>query len=186
MSVTKSGTCRRPEGGASIWRLPDEADPRQLTAARHLLRVEAYLAPVGGGLLAGLALSGAGASPIEDWRASGAGLALCVLLVGAASACWVAVSVRVGQRAWAYRVALALQGGLILAAAAVTCAAVAGPGGAISTAQQSGAPALEVPALLLPFGLLFVVPVATLVLLLHPASRGSTPTDRRGGTPSGR
>ena len=179
MSVTKSGTCRRPEGGASIWRLPDEADPRQLTAARHLLRVEAYLAPVGGGLLAGLALSGAGASPIEDWRASGAGLALCVLLVGAASACWVAVSVRVGQRAWAYRVALALQVGLILAA-------VAGPGGAISTAQQSGAPALEVPALLLPFGLLFVVPVATLVLLLHPASRGSTPTDRRGGTPSGR
>jgi hypothetical protein len=179
MSITESGSYRRPEGGASIWRLPDEADPRQLIAARHLLRVEAYLAPVGGGLLAGLALSGAGASPIEDWRVSGAGLALCVLLVGAASACWVAVSVRVGQRAWAYRVALALQVGLILAA-------VAGPGGAISTAQQSGAPAPGSPALLLPFGLLFVVPVATLVLLLHPASRGSTPTDRRGGAPSGR
>jgi hypothetical protein len=186
MSVTQPSTYRRPGGGASIWTLPDEGDPRQLIAARRLLRLEAYLAPIGGGLLAALAISGAGVSPIEDWRLAGAGLGLCVLLVGAASALWVAVSVQVGQRSWAYWAAFALQIGLILAAAAVTYAAVWGPDGAYGAARPAGVPALELLSLLLPFVLLYLVPVATLVLLLHPASRRSAPTDRGGGAPSGR
>ena len=94
--------------------MPEESDPRQLALARRLLRLEAYLVPAGVGLLVGMALAGAGSSPIEDWTLSGGALLLWLLLVGAAVAFWVAVSIKLGQRVWAYWVAVALQVGVIL------------------------------------------------------------------------
>jgi hypothetical protein len=45
-----------PRGGGSIWRVPEESDPRQLALARRLLRLEAYLVPAGVGLLVGTAI----------------------------------------------------------------------------------------------------------------------------------
>jgi len=173
MSVSESGAYRRPEKGGSIWRLPEESDPRPLTIARHLLRLEAYLVPAGGGLLLGLALAGTGRSPIEDWTLSGMALLLWFLLVGGAVAFWVAVSIKVGRRVWAYRVAVALQAGVILGAVAVTYQSLWGPDGALQSARQGGVPAPSLLALLLPSTLFFVAPIATLILLLHPASRAA-------------
>lgn len=173
MSTSESGAYRRPEKGGSIWRLPEESDPRPLTVARQLLRLEAYVVPAGGGLLLGLALAGAGRSPIEDWTLSGMALLLWFVLVGAAVAFWVAVSIKVGKRVWAYSVALALQGGLILAAAAVICTSLWGPNGQLHSVQQGGVPASGLPGLLLPLVPLFAVPCAALILLLHPASRAA-------------
>ena len=99
----------------SIWRVPEESDPRQLALARRLLRLEAYLVPAGGGLLVGMAIAAAGSSPTEDWTLSGGALLLGLLLVGSAVAFWAAVSIKLGQRVWAYWVAVALQVGVILA-----------------------------------------------------------------------
>ena len=96
MFVSESGAYRLPEKGGSIWRLPDESDPRPLSIARRLLRLEAYLVPAGVGLLVGMALAGAGSSPIEDWTLSGGALLLWLLLVGGAVAFWVGVSIKLG------------------------------------------------------------------------------------------
>jgi hypothetical protein len=145
--------------------------PGTLAAARGLLRLEAYLAPLGLGLLAGALVSGSGGSPLQDWHISGGPLLLWALLVGAAIALWVVVSVRVGRGAWAYWVALALQGGLILVAAGVTYAAVWGPDGALAAAAQSATASPGWFTALLPLLLLYVLPVATLVLLVLPGSR---------------
>ena len=137
---------------------------------RGLLRLEAYLAPPAWGSWpaaiagAGAPRSRTGTSP-EDPCSSG------LLLVGAGIALWVVVSMKVGRRAWAYWVALALQAGLILVAAAVTYEAVWGAEGALASAAQSATAAPGWFTALLPLLLLFVVPVATLVLLLLPASR---------------
>jgi hypothetical protein len=163
------------------WVQPSTPFPGTLAAARGLLRLEAYLAPIGLGLLAGALLTGLGSSPLEDWHVSGGPLLLWVLLVGAGIAAWVVVSVRVGRRAWAYRAALGLQAGLILAAAGVAFEAVWGPKGALASAAQSATANPGWFTALLPLLLLFVVPVATLVLLLLPASRraallGAAPT----------
>jgi hypothetical protein len=152
--------------------VPEGSDPRQLALARRLLRFEAYLVPAGGGLLVGMAIAGAGSAPIEDWTLTGAALLLWLLLVGGAVAFWVAVSIKLGQRVWAYCVALALQAGVILAAVAVTYAAVSGPGGALLPAKH-GVTALGFLAPTLPFIPLFLVPLAALVLLLHPVSRAA-------------
>ena len=173
MSVSERGAYRRPEQGGSIWRVPVESDPRQLTLARRLLRLEAYLVPAGGGLLVGMAIAGAGSSPIEDWTLSGGALLLWLLLVGGAVACWVAVSIKLGQCVWAYCVAVALQAGVILAAAAVTYEAVWGAGGALVSAERGGAAAPGFLTPTLPFLPLFLVPLAALVLLLHPVSRAA-------------
>jgi|ERR1017187_2345724 hypothetical protein len=173
MSVSESGAYRRPEKGGSIWRLPEESDPRPLTIVRRLLRLEAYLVPAGGGLLLGLALAGASSSPIEDWSISGAALLLWFLLVGGSVAFLVAVSIKVGSRAWAYRVAVALQVGVIVGAVAVTYEALWGPDGALHSAQKGGVRAPGLLGLLLPVVPLFVVPLAALILLLHPASRAA-------------
>ncbi|HBV93599.1 MAG: hypothetical protein ABSC16_05820 [Candidatus Dormibacteria bacterium] len=154
-----------------VWVQPQKPFSRTLAAARGLLRLEAYLAPLGLGLLAGAFVSGLGSSPLEDWHISGGSLLLWVLLVGAGIALWVVVSVKVGRRAWAYWVALALQAGLILVAAGVTYGAVWGPEGALASAAQSATASPGWVTALLPLLLLFVVPVATLVLLLLPASR---------------
>ena len=144
MSVSERGAYRRPEQGWSIWRVPEESDPRQLAVARRLLRLEAYLVPAGGGLL-----------------------------VGGAVAFWVAVSIKLGQRVWAYCVAVALQAAVILAAAAVTYEAVWGPGGALVSAEHGGVAVPGFFAPVLPFIPLFLVPLAALVLLLHPVSRAA-------------
>ena len=173
MFVSESGAYRLPEKGGSIWRLPDESDPRPLSIARRLLRLEAYLVPGGGGLLLGLALAGAGRSPIDDWTLSGVALLLWFLLVGGAVAFWVAVSIKVGERVWAHRVAVALQAGVILGAAAVTYESLWGPDGALHSAQHGGVPAPGLVGLLLPFVPLFLVPFVALTLLLHPASRAA-------------
>ncbi|MGD1052815.1 MAG: hypothetical protein ABR950_03200 [Candidatus Dormibacteria bacterium] len=154
--------------------MPEESDPRQLAIARGLLRLEACLVPAGGGLLVGLALAGAGSSPVQDWTLSGGALLLWLLLVGAAVAVWVAVSIKLGQSAWAYWAAIALQVGVMLAAGALTYQAVWG---------SSGAAARGLPALVLPFLPLFLVPFAALVMLLHPASRASALP--LGGQPAG-
>ncbi len=139
------------------------------------------MVPIGLGLLAGALVSGVGSSPLADWHISGGPLLLWALLVGAGIAIWVVVSVWVGRRAWAYWVALALQAGLIMVAAAVTYEAVWGPDGALATAAQSASAAPGWSTALLPLLLLFVLPVATLVLLALPASRraalfGAAPT----------
>ena len=173
MSVSERGAYRRPEKGGSIWRVPEESDPRQLALARRLLRLEAYLVPAGVGLLVGMALAGAGSSPIEDWTLSGGALLLWLLLVGAAVAFWVAVSIKLGQRVWAYWVAVALQVGVILAAAVVTYEAVWGLSGALVPAHQGDVAAPGLLAVVLPFVPLFLVPCAALVPLLHPASRAA-------------
>lgn len=172
MFVPERGAYRRPEQGGSIWRLPEESDPRQLALARRLLRLEAYLVPAGGGLLVGMAIARAGSSPIEDWILFGGALLLGLLLVGGAVAFWVAISIKLGQRVWAYCVAVALQAAVILAAAAVTYEAVWGPGGALVSAEHGVAvPGFFAPVL--PFIPLFLVPLAVLVLLLHPVSRAA-------------
>ena len=154
-----------------VWVQPQKPFSRTLAPARGLLRLEAYLAPLGLGLLAGALVSGLGSGPLEDWHISGGPLLLWVLLVGAGIALWVVVSVRVGRGAWAYWVALALQAGLILVAAGVTYAAVWGPRGALASAAQSATASPGWFTALLPLLLLFVVPVSTLVLLLAPGSR---------------
>ena len=154
-----------------VWIRPPRPVPGALAAARSLLRLEAYLAPIGLGLLAGALVSGLGRSPLEDWHISGGPLLLWVLLVGAGIVLWVVVSMRVGRRAWAYWVALALQAGLILVAAGVTYGAVWGPEGALASAAQSATADPGWLTALLPLLLLFAVPVATLVLLVLPASR---------------
>ena len=154
-----------------VWAQPPRPLPGTLAAARGLLRLEAYLAPLGLGLLAGALVSGSGGSPLQDWHISGGPLLLWALLVGAAIALWVVVSVRVGRGAWAYWVALALQGGLILVAAGVTYAAVWGPDGALAAAAQSATASPGWFTALLPLLLLYVLPVATLVLLVLPGSR---------------
>ena len=154
-----------------MWRVPAESDPRQLALARRLLRLEAYLVPAGGGLLVGMAIAGAGSSPIEDWTLSGGALLLWLLLVGGAVAFWVGVSIKLGQRVWAYCVAVALQAAVILAAAAVTYEAVWGPGGALVSAEHGGVAVPGFFAPVLPFIPLFLVPLAALVLLLHPVAR---------------
>jgi len=154
-----------------VWIRPPRPVPGALAAARSLLRLEAYLAPIGLGLLAGALVSGLGRSPLEDWHISGGPLLLWVLLVGAGIVLWVVVSMRVGRRAWAYWVALALQVGLILVAAGVTYEAVWGPDGTLASAAQSATADPGWLTELLPLLLLFAVPVATLVLLVLPASR---------------
>ena len=77
---------------------------------------------------------------------------------------------RVGRRAWAYWAALALQVGLILVAAGVTPRRL-GPDGTLASAAQSATADPGWLTALLPLLLLFAVPVATLVLLVLPASR---------------
>jgi hypothetical protein len=137
--------------------VPEESDPRQLALARRLLRLEAYLVPAGGGLLVGMAIAAAGSSPTEDWTLSGGALLLGLLLVGSAVAFWAAVSIKLGQRVWAY---------------CVTYEAVWGPGGALVSAEHGVAvPGFFAPVL--PFIPLFLVPLAALVLLLHPVSRAA-------------
>lgn len=153
--------------------MPEESDPRQLALARRLLRLEAYLVPAGGGLLVGMAIAGAGSAPTEDWALSGAALLLWLLLVGGAAAFWVAVSIKLGQRVWAYCVAVALQAGVILAAAVITYEAVWRPGGALVSAEHGGVAAPGFLAPTLPFIPLFLVPLAALVLLLHPVCRAA-------------
>ena len=173
MSVSERGAYRRPEKGGSIWRVPEESDPRQLALARRLLRLEAYLVPAGVGLLVGMALAGAGSSPIEDWTLSGGALLLWLLLVGAAVAFWVAVSIKLGQRVWAYWVAVALQVGVILAATVVTYEAVRATSGALVPAHQGDVAVPGLLAVVLSFLPLFLVPCAVLILLLHPVSRAA-------------
>jgi hypothetical protein len=70
-------------------------------------------------------------------------------------------------------VAVALQVGVILAAAVVTYEAVWGLSGALVPAHQGGVAAPGLLAVVLPFLPLFLVPCAALVLLLHPASRAA-------------
>jgi hypothetical protein len=183
MSVSERGAYRRPEKGGSIWRVPGEFDPRQLALARRLLRLEAYLVPAGGGLLVGMALAGAGSSPIENWTLSGAALLLWLLLVGSAVAFWVAVSIKLGQRVWAYWVAVALQAAVILAAAVLAYQAVWGPSGSLVSAEHGGVATPGFLALVLPFVPLFLVPFAALILLLHPVSRAAALPF--GGQPAG-
>jgi len=140
MSVSERGAYRRPEQGGSIWRVPVESDPRQLTLARRLLRLEAYLVPAGGGLLVGMAIAGAGSSRSKtgpspevpccsgsSWSGRGR-----VLGGGQHQAGPVRVGVLRGGRA---------PGRVILAAAAVTYEAVWGAGGALVSAERGGAAA---------------------------------------------
>jgi hypothetical protein len=120
-----------------------------------------------------MAIAGTGSAPIQDWALSGAALLLWLLLVGGAVAFWVAVSIKLGQRVWAYCVAVALQAGVILAAASVTFEAVWGPGGALLSAEHGRVAAPGFLAPTIPFIPLFLVPLAALVLLLHPVSRAA-------------
>jgi len=160
----------RPAG--PVWVRPAQPFPGPLSTARGLLRLEAYLAPLGLGLPAGAFVSGLGAAaPAEDWHISGVAVLLWALLVGAGVALWVVVSVRVGRGAWAYWVALGLQAGLILVVLGVGYAEVWGPEGALAAAARSAAASPSWFSALLPLLLLPVVPVATLVLLLLPSSR---------------
>ena len=182
---SSAGQTPLPPAGP-LWAEPERRFPGPLAAARGLLRLEAYLAPIGLGLLAGSLVPGFRSAPFEDWHISGEPLLLWALLVGAGVALWVVVSVRVGRGAWAYWVALALQAVLILAAAGVTYAAVWGPEGALASAVRSAAAPPGWLSALLPLLLLFVVPVATLVLLLLPGSRRAAlrrPPVSRGAAP---
>jgi hypothetical protein len=82
-------------------------------------------------------------------------------------------------------VAVALQAGVILAAAVITYEAVWRPGGALVSPEHGGVAATGFLAPTLPFIPLFLVPLAALVLLLHPVCRAAAlPSGRqpaRGG-----